>query len=114
MSPPPRRRAVSVTLPGSLFIDGTWQDARSGRLLHVLDPVDGSLVVTHDAAGLADVVAVLRSYADLALEEVTRHVDAGPDVDSRVVAEPAGVCALVTPWNYPLLSVAWKLAPALA
>ncbi len=28
--------------------------------------------------------------------------------------EPVGVCALVTPWNYPLLQVAWKVAPCLA
>jgi acyl-CoA reductase-like NAD-dependent aldehyde dehydrogenase len=28
--------------------------------------------------------------------------------------EPVGVCGLITPWNYPTLMVAWKLAPALA
>lgn len=28
--------------------------------------------------------------------------------------EPVGVCALVVPWNFPLLLAAWKLAPALA
>jgi len=28
--------------------------------------------------------------------------------------EPIGVCALITPWNSPLLLLAWKLAPALA
>ena len=27
---------------------------------------------------------------------------------------PVGVCALITPWNFPLLIAAWKLAPALA
>ena len=27
--------------------------------------------------------------------------------------EPVGVCALITPWNYPLLQTAWKVAPAL-
>ena len=33
---------------------------------------------------------------------------------SRVVHEPVGVCGLITPWNYPLLQVSWKVAPALA
>lgn len=33
---------------------------------------------------------------------------------SYTVHEPAGVCALITPWNYPLLMGVWKLAPALA
>ncbi len=43
-----------------------------------------------------------------------RVVDTGmPDVDSRVVHEPVGVCALITPWNYPLLQTSWKVAPAL-
>lgn len=30
------------------------------------------------------------------------------------VHEPVGVCGLITPWNFPLLLAAWKLAPALA
>ncbi|MFF8593951.1 aldehyde dehydrogenase family protein [Streptomyces sp. NPDC015220] len=28
--------------------------------------------------------------------------------------EPVGVCALITPWNFPLMIAAWKMAPALA
>lgn len=28
--------------------------------------------------------------------------------------EPVGVCALITPWNFPFLAAAWKVAPALA
>ncbi len=28
--------------------------------------------------------------------------------------EPVGVCAQITPWNYPLLMAVWKLGPALA
>jgi aldehyde dehydrogenase (NAD+) len=28
--------------------------------------------------------------------------------------EPVGVCAAVIPWNFPLLMLAWKVAPALA
>ncbi|MGH3087710.1 MAG: gamma-aminobutyraldehyde dehydrogenase [Rubrobacteraceae bacterium] len=33
---------------------------------------------------------------------------------SFVRREPIGVCAQVTPWNYPLLMAIWKIAPALA
>jgi betaine-aldehyde dehydrogenase len=33
---------------------------------------------------------------------------------SYVRREPVGVCAQVTPWNYPLLMAVWKIAPALA
>ncbi|XP_046839879.1 cytosolic 10-formyltetrahydrofolate dehydrogenase-like [Xenia sp. Carnegie-2017] len=28
--------------------------------------------------------------------------------------EPYGVCALIVPWNYPLMMLAWKMAPLLA
>ncbi|MCX4539408.1 aminobutyraldehyde dehydrogenase [Streptomyces sp. NBC_01565] len=28
--------------------------------------------------------------------------------------EPVGVCAQITPWNYPLMMAAWKIAPAVA
>ncbi len=33
---------------------------------------------------------------------------------SYVRREPVGVCAQVTPWNYPLMMAVWKFAPAIA
>jgi betaine-aldehyde dehydrogenase len=61
-----------------------------------------------------DVVACLCYYAGIAGTDTGRVIDTGrPDAISRVVREPIGVCALITPWNYPLLQVSWKLAPAL-
>lgn len=62
-----------------------------------------------------DVAAVFRYYASLADKDAGRVVDTGdPNAFSRVVHEPIGVCALISPWNYPLLQVSWKVAPALA
>jgi len=64
---------------------------------------------------VADVVSVFRHYAAVAAESPGRVVDTGrEDVLSRVVHEPLGVCALITPWNYPLLQASWKVAPCLA
>jgi betaine-aldehyde dehydrogenase len=64
---------------------------------------------------IADVVSVFRHYGRTAAEEAGRMVDTGnPDVVSRIVHEPVGVCGLITPWNYPLLQVSWKVAPCLA
>jgi betaine-aldehyde dehydrogenase len=34
--------------------------------------------------------------------------------ESYVRREPIGVCAQVTPWNYPFMMAIWKIAPALA
>ncbi|MCU1499564.1 MAG: putative aldehyde dehydrogenase [Acidimicrobiales bacterium] len=33
---------------------------------------------------------------------------------SWIRREPVGVCAQVTPWNYPMMMAIWKLAPAIA
>lgn len=163
----------------SMFIDGQWCDAASGRERQIICPADGSVVATvpeGDAADAAravraarqafdrgewtgtgstdrarllfrladrleqqkdqvarlesldtgkrlvesridmdDIVAVFRHFASLAQAQAGRVVDTGmADVSSRVITEPVGVCALITPWNYPLLQTAWKVAPALA
>jgi len=42
-------------------------------------------------------------------------VDVGDaDYSTRVVKQPVGVVAAITPWNYPALMATWKVAPALA
>jgi betaine-aldehyde dehydrogenase len=64
---------------------------------------------------MGDVAKVFRYYAALADKEAGRYVETGnPDAISRIVYEPIGVCALIGPWNYPLLQLSWKIAPALA
>ncbi|WP_371551204.1 aldehyde dehydrogenase family protein [Streptomyces sp. NBC_00554] len=62
-----------------------------------------------------DIVNCFRYFGRLVASESGRVVETGSaGVDSRVVYEPVGVCALITPWNYPLLQTAWKVAPAIA
>ena len=62
-----------------------------------------------------DIAACFRYFGKLAAQAAGRIVDAGsPDIVSRIVYEPVGVCGLIAPWNYPLLQAAWKMAPALA
>ena len=62
-----------------------------------------------------DITSVFRYYAKLATEVDARVIEVDrPDVESRIVHEPVGVCGLITPWNYPLLQTSWKVAPALA
>ncbi|MGW2328743.1 aldehyde dehydrogenase family protein [Streptomyces sp. NPDC001700] len=65
---------------------------------------------------LDDIAGCFRYFGHLvAAGGADRVLDTGsPEIDSRVVREPVGVCALITPWNYPLLQTAWKVAPALA
>ncbi|MGP3917145.1 aldehyde dehydrogenase family protein [Nonomuraea sp. 10N515B] len=62
-----------------------------------------------------DSIASLRYFAGVAGTDAGRVIDTGrDDAISRIVHEPVGVCALITPWNYPLLQATWKVAPALA
>lgn len=63
---------------------------------------------------IADVISVFRYYAGLGLSQHDRVVHIGDErIDSRITTEPVGVCALIGPWNYPLLQASWKVAPAL-
>ncbi|MGP2435841.1 aldehyde dehydrogenase family protein [Streptomyces sp. JW3] len=85
---------------------------RIGRL----ESRDAGKTVEEGRVDVDCVADAFRYFADLvAAEAPGRVVDAGtPDVHSVVVHEPVGVCALITPWNYPLLQASWKIAPALA
>jgi len=57
-------------------------------------------------AGLGQIMATLGALRDFPFEESL--------VNGRVVHEPIGVVAMITPWNWPLNQICAKLAPALA
>ena len=67
-----------------------------------------SLIDVNDAAHTFDY------YAGLAVEQHGQTLEVPGDTMSMVVREPIGVTVGITPWNYPLLMAAWKLAPSLA
>jgi len=52
-------------------------------------------------------------FADWALT-LQDHVIESPEVLNHVRYDPAGVAALITPWNAPLMLTTWKVGPALA
>jgi len=70
------------------------------------------------AVDMDDVAAAFDYYADLAqgLDERQGAPVELPDraFGAAVRFEPAGVAALIVPWNFPLVTTAWKVAPALA
>ncbi|GAB4587874.1 aldehyde dehydrogenase family protein [Nocardia sp. IFM 10818] len=80
-----------------------------------IETLDTGKTLRESYIDIDDVIAVFRYYARLAATGADRLIDTGdPAIISRVVREPAGVCALIAPWNYPLLQMSWKIAPALA
>nr|WP_248802071.1 aldehyde dehydrogenase family protein [Pseudomonas sp. MWU13-2100] len=65
-----------------------------------------------------DVIATFEYYAGLAETldgQQDRTVELPSDVfAARMRREPCGVVGLIVPWNFPMVTTAWKLAPALA
>jgi betaine-aldehyde dehydrogenase len=79
------------------------------------ESLDTGKTLNEARADVDDTTAVFRYYAGIAGSRAGRVVDPGrAGVTSRITHEPVGVCALIAPWNYPLLQISWKLAPALA
>ena len=127
----------AVAAARSAFDDGTWPATgpteRGKLLLRVADllqrdraaiarqeSLDTGKLLGESEIDVDDVTSVFRHFGQQAVDEADRiehgrRVDVGrDDVESRIRHEPVGVCGLVTPWNYPLLQVSWKVAPCLA
>ncbi len=71
---------------------------------------------------IAEALGEIR-YAAQFLDEAARHApslrdepigEPPPHHDRRAFPEPVGVCALITPWNFPTAMITRKLGPALA
>lgn len=123
---------LAIAAARKAFDEGTWPATpgpERGLLLHRLadlladekeevarlEALDTGKRMLEARLDMDDIISVFRHFATLAAAEQGRVVDPGmPGVSSRVVAEPVGVCSMITPWNYPLLQTSWKVAPALA
>lgn len=123
---------AAVAAARAAFDDGAWPATPVGERAAILDRIadllerdreslaeletrDTGKTLVESGIDIDDVTSVFRYYSRLVAVEADRLVDVGdPAVISRVVREPIGVCVLIAPWNYPLLQMSWKIAPALA
>lgn len=113
------------------FEDGRWSerdaDDREAVLLRLADLVDRDfdLLVTIEALDtgkpraeawydIKEVAAVLRYYAGWCTKATGVTIPAPRQYFAATLRGPVGVCAAITPWNYPLPILMYKLAPALA
>ncbi len=128
----PEDTGAAIAAARAAFDEGGWPGGSTlerGALLHRVadllvrdkdiiaraESLDTGKRIVESGYDVDDVVGVFRHYGNVAAQDAGRMVDTGrPDVVSRVVHEPVGVCGLITPWNYPLLQTSWKVAPALA
>ena len=118
----------------SFYIDRSWRDmdsqTRGDILLRIadilesrkeefarLEVLDNGKPLREAECDVDDAVHNFRYYASLIKTPYGGVYDVNEGfgkMHSYTVHEPTGVCALITPWNYPLLMGVWKLAPALA
>lgn len=127
-------RTAVAAAKKSFYVTREWRDldsqSRSDMLFKIadaieaekeefarLDSMDHGKPLREAEADIDDAVHCFRYYAGLLKAPYGGAYDVNDGfgkMHSYTVHEPVGVCALITPWNYPLLMAAWKLAPALA
>jgi aldehyde dehydrogenase (NAD+) len=123
---------VDAAIEGALAAQPPWAatglEARAavleaiGRELMARSQELGRLLSREEGKPLAEGVGeVYRSgqfftyFAAEVLRQIGDRVDsvrAGIEIDVR--REPVGVVAVITPWNFPMATGCWKIAPALA
>lgn len=75
---------------------------------------NGSLLRSHRRGVMPRVAMNIRFFADWAINDL-HHPDFETRGHTNVVSwDPAGVTAIVTPWNAPLMLATWRIGPALA
>lgn len=96
-------RRVAEVIDANRFELAALQSLENGKLFteSLVDDLPETAEVFDYYAGWVDKVQGDTNPVDGTLLNLTQR-------------EPVGVCALVVPWNFPLLLAAWKLAPALA
>jgi gamma-glutamyl-gamma-aminobutyraldehyde dehydrogenase len=88
---------------------------RNRHELAVLESVDsGKPVRDCQTIDLEETINCLIWHAEATDKIYDQSAPVGEDAMALVVREPVGVVGCVLPWNFPLLMMAWKIAPALA
>jgi betaine-aldehyde dehydrogenase len=122
---------AAIAAARNAFDNGPWPEMtaadRASLLFRVAEAIDAAreefmrIETLNNGKPLRESVSdaveaanCFRYYAGLATKPHGQTFDVPGPSQTFTVREPLGVCALIVPWNYPLLSAAWKLAPALA
>ncbi len=75
---------------------------------------NGSLLRSHRRGVIPRVAMNIRFFAEYAVNDL-KHPEFETRGHTNVVSwDPAGVTAIVTPWNAPLMLATWRIGPALA
>jgi aldehyde dehydrogenase (NAD+) len=122
----------AVKAARTAFESGPWHNmpaSKRGRLLHrladliesnadqlaTLEALDnGKPLSVAKAVDVAKTVACYRYFAGWADKVHGKTIPIDGDFLCYTRHEPIGVVGQIIPWNFPMLMMAWKLAPALA
>ena len=91
---------------------------RNGKELARLEARDsGATIRKANNADIGMVISTFRVFAEMAARENDEEAlprNPSPPSQNYIRREPMGVCAAITPWNFPIQMAAWKIAPAIA
>ncbi len=88
---------------------------RNRHELAVMESLDsGKPIRDCELVDIPESIHTLQWHAELADKLYDQAAPSGEDAMAMIVREPVGVVAAILPWNFPLLMLAWKIAPALA
>jgi len=88
---------------------------RNCHELAVMESIDSGKPVGDCASiDLQETIHCLVWHAEAIDKIYDQTAPVGDDAMALVVREPVGVVGCVLPWNFPMLMMAWKIAPALA
>lgn len=111
----PKWRAAGIQRRHDALMQiGTELMARSAEIGALLSREEGKPL----AEGKGEVYRAGQFFTWFAAEALRLQGDQAesvrPGIEIEVRREPVGVVAIVTPWNFPVATPAWKIAPALA
>ena len=90
-------------------------EANATRLVEVETENCGKITAVTMSEEIPPMIDQIRFFAGAArLLEGRGAAEYMEGMTSYIRREPIGVCAAVTPWNYPMMMAVWKWAPAIA
>ncbi|MEH6444526.1 MAG: aldehyde dehydrogenase [Oceanospirillaceae bacterium] len=99
----------------SILLKFTRLIEESGDELAVLECIDsGKPIADCVTIDIPEVVNTIAWHAELIDKIYDQTAPVGSGAVSMIVREPIGVVGAVLPWNFPILMLAWKIAPSLA
>ncbi len=121
----------AVKIAHERFSSGAWKTMRSrerGQLLQrianlirekqemlaQIESRNGGKPISAARGEIGAVANTFEYYAGAVNKIHGQTIPANANGTSLTFREPLGVCALVIPWNFPLVITGWKVAPALA